>query len=161
MPYAMTQNPQVTIEANQDFIDVSSSGHHIADPDWVYFDTHGHEHRFATDGTTNLPTLVWVVTGSYWCSECSDDHETGEWRCKQCADVVEPNYRWSGEQTIQVPGLLDARLILKYATGIELTYLLTRDELGELSQLRDEAMATRAVALADTKEPIFQSLNHH
>lgn len=115
-------------------------GRHVPDPSWSHVDAHGHEHRFAG---SDLPTLEWVVTGAYWCEMCWDEHEEGEWRCRQCGDVVEPRYGWSGEETHYVPGLMEAVLTVD---GREIP--VTVEEARALLELNDEARRERAVAIA-------------
>ncbi len=68
------------------------------DPRWVFIDQCGHEHRWVRDTKAlgdhfNLPTLDWVVTGTVGYDDgCGmvDFVEEGEYRCRDCGQVVEP-----------------------------------------------------------------------
>lgn len=69
------------------------------DKDWRTTDSNGHEHYWR-DG---WPTLEWVVTGSYWCEMHAEEHEEGEWRCRECGERVEPGMLHPGPRVISVP----------------------------------------------------------
>lgn len=125
-------------------IDVTTRGHHVPDPEWSHFDSNGHEHRFEASG--DLPTLEWVVTYTYWCEMCRDEHEEGEWRCRLCGDTVEPRYGFTGPQTHMVPGLAEAILTVN---GRE--YQLS-PEVQQFNGLSAEALRERALALAHERE---------
>ena len=58
----------------------------VADKTWTFIDSNGHGHYW-DDG---YPTLEWTVTSSYWCSDCHDEHEEGEYRCRICGVPVSP-----------------------------------------------------------------------
>jgi hypothetical protein len=57
-----------------------------ADPNWTFVDTNGHAHYY----DNGYPTLEWVATGSWWCIDCQEDHEDGEYRCILCGEKVKP-----------------------------------------------------------------------
>lgn len=143
--------PQVTLEARRDVVDVSTSGHHVPDPGWSHTDSHGHEHRFV-DG--ELPTLHTVVTNTYWCDSCSDEHQEEELRCRDCEEKVEPRWKWSGEQRITVPGLAQLTATILYPYGLARSVWLTQDEFEELHALDGAPRITRAIEIADAKNPL-------
>jgi hypothetical protein len=70
-------------EVRTDPIEVSSYSPR-PDPDWTDTDSHGHTH------TRTSNTWRWVVTDVYWCSDCRDEHEDGEYRCNACGERVIP-----------------------------------------------------------------------
>jgi hypothetical protein len=107
-----------TVEIHRDVIRVESVGHYELADGWSHTDTHGHVH-------TSLDTLELVVVGTYWCETCNDEHEELEYRCRQCGDVVEPDWVFKGPDSALVPGLLE--MILKLDDGRE--YMLRGDEL--------------------------------
>lgn len=69
------------------------------DKAWRATDSNGHEHYWQ-DG---YPTLEWVVTGGYWCEMHNEDHEEGEWRCRECGEHVPPGMKHPGPRVITVP----------------------------------------------------------
>lgn len=68
------------------------------DPDWVFTDPAGHEHSYARTRGTNLwgrprldcLTVHTVVTATWWCADCRDEHEDREVRCVSCDAPVTP-----------------------------------------------------------------------
>lgn len=92
-----------SLEVRRDVQTFWTSGHHVLDPKWKTTDESGHVH-------SSLDLLEWVVTGTYWCDSCHDEHEEGEYRCRLCGEVVEPSYVWTGEESFTVPGLTDVIL---------------------------------------------------
>lgn len=34
--------------------------------------------------------MEWVVTGGYWCEQHQEEHEEGEFRCRQCGEPISP-----------------------------------------------------------------------
>jgi hypothetical protein len=88
-----------SIEMNREAILIATRPHPVIDPNWCHVDALGHTHTGALD------TLDWVVTGTYWCGLCNDEHEEGEYRCKQCGDVIEPGTKWTRGEQKYVPGL--------------------------------------------------------
>lgn len=51
-------------------------------------------------------TLRWVVISIYWCDDCCDEHEHGEYRCQRCDEVMkggttppDPNGTWIPSMT--------------------------------------------------------------
>lgn len=78
-----------TLRIEQEVIDVSTSlPEH--DPDWQYTDAQGHKHSMVKG---KYPMLRWVVFKTYFCSDCNDEHEKGEYRCKLCNEVITPGSR--------------------------------------------------------------------
>ena len=73
-----------TLDVTRDMIDATPISE--PDPNWLYVDPSGHEHRYGKDFET--PTLGWVSTGWYWCDLCCEAHESGNWRCLRCGAVV-------------------------------------------------------------------------
>jgi hypothetical protein len=134
----------ISIEMNREIIDVPTRGSHVPDPGWSHTDSHGHVHRFAA---RELPTLEWVVTGIYWCDECRDEHEEGEWRCRICGDVVEPHYNFTGPEMLHIPGLVDYTLRIDGRS-----YWLTAEEASSLQGLEREALIARVTEIAATKD---------
>lgn len=74
------------------------------DPRWTFTDQAGHEHRWVEGGKEEgqhkgsllLPTLEYVITGeSGYDDGCGqvDVIEEGEWRCRECGEVVLPGTR--------------------------------------------------------------------
>jgi len=108
-----------TLTVEREAIPYRERGHHELKSDWTYTDENGHVH-------TSLASLEWVVTGAYWCDDCRDEHDEGEWRCRECAAVVEPQYVWkdTSQVTHYIPGLADVKLEFDDGRG----YLLRGDE---------------------------------
>lgn len=98
--------PEFHIAVNVEPITLSWMAGTVPDPEWVWEDDRGHEHRAerSGEGSVTYPTLVWVVTKSWWCEDCRDMHDEGEYRCKLCKQTVKPRtkYRPAGSKT--VPG---------------------------------------------------------
>jgi len=137
------------IAVTQEPIRIDSMGRHVGDPRWIDVDSHGHEHRF--DGN-ELPTLEWVVTDTYWCGDCCDEHETGEWRCRKCAAVVKPHWNFTGPLTEYIPGLRDVKVFTRDTElpGLRATYFLRFDEADAVFAAGDRlAEAHKIVAARD------------
>lgn len=100
-----------SIEASAEVISVSVMSDHVPNPSWKYKDPAGHKHAF--DAAGEVPTVRWVVTETYWCPDCRDWHENGEWRCVECEAPVEPNYINKGPTTKQIPGRATYTLTLE------------------------------------------------
>ncbi len=88
------------LRMERDVIDVTSISPR-PDPNWVYVDGHGHEHRMY-DGVWS--TLRRVVTSSYWCPDCGDEHEASHWACAVCGEPVQPGMVGPGLAREFVPG---------------------------------------------------------
>jgi hypothetical protein len=99
-----------SLEVARDSIPVVTMTNRVPDRKWRYTDPAGHVHKFSGE---DLPTLEWVVTGTYYCEDCRDTHDEGEWRCVECAAVVEPHYRELGETVTSVPGMTTYTLRLR------------------------------------------------
>lgn len=82
------------------------------DEAWSHRDAQGHEHywtfdgergRYRPDAKAELPTLEWVRTGTYFYPD-GESYDVGEYRCRQCGEVVTPRRR--ADDTRQfVPGI--------------------------------------------------------
>lgn len=114
----------ITIEREEIRID-TISGRLIPDTKWSHTDSKGHEHHF-TDAKGAVKTLEWVVTGTHWVGDEYEawEEEDGEWRCRQCAEVVKPRWYRSYEPEF-LPGLV--RITIETPDGG--TYLLRHDEI--------------------------------
>lgn len=64
----------------------------VPDEKWRLVDSNGHGHFWEGE---ELPTLEWVVTGTGWVGDEYDgsEYEICEYRCRLCAEVVEPRRR--------------------------------------------------------------------
>lgn len=147
-----TVNPdgfEFTITVDRPVETFHDSGHHEPDSKWRYTDENDHKHRWI-DG--ELPTLKWVVTRTYWCEECSDEHEEGDWRCVKCRAIVEPGYRWTGPQSFQLPGLIDARLEVRNGDFFT-TWVLRKNEVDALYQGEPSDLRDRVKSFVETKQP--------
>lgn len=93
---------------------------------WRWTDPAGHTHD------ASLDTAHWVVTGTYWCEDCRDEHDESELRCKQCGAVVRPPWQWRYTEHI-LRGLVDGRATVKTYRGAGTfetkTYLLTSEQI--------------------------------
>jgi len=87
-----------TFRVEQDYEEFTTVGPE-ADKDWREIDSHGHEHYW----DKGWPTLEWVVTGGYWCEMHNEEHEEGEWRCRECGEHVTPGMRHPGPRVMTVP----------------------------------------------------------
>lgn len=76
----------------------------VPDEKWRFVDAQGHGHFW--DGK-DLPTLKWVVTGTEWVGDEyeHDEIDIGEWRCVQCAEIIEPGMKVDYSPR-SVPGLV-------------------------------------------------------
>lgn len=117
----------IEIRQEREAIQVSSIGSHVADPTWVHVDSQGHEHRFVG---RDIPTVEWAITRTYWCEDCRDEHDEGEYRCVKCGEVVEPRWNFTGPQTMMVPGLLTITIVVDGEERI-----LDADEMEEFEKL--------------------------
>lgn len=99
------KGPRYSIEFSQEEIRSTTLGRHELAPGWRYVDDAGHVHA-------GYDSLEWVGTSTYWCDTCRDEHEEGEYRCRLCAEVVEPEYVFTGPQAEVVPGLRTVTLRL-------------------------------------------------
>lgn len=145
---------ELDIEVSQDVTTQWTRGHHVPDRSWTHVDSHGHEHAFFG---SDLPTLEWVITRTYWCEECRDEHEEGKWRCRQCGDVVSPVWLHTGPYSFLVPGLREVAIVVR-RLGVVETYLLRGDEAHELlnavpgDRMRPE-LERRARAIVARRDP--------
>lgn len=142
------RHPAITIEMHRETIDVTTSrGERVADHGWFFVDSHGHDHRFAGD---EIPTIEWVVTGTEWGGDEyeSFEYDVGEYRCRECADVVTPH--WNIDYSPKfIPGLLDVTI----KTDDGRTYFCRHGEIDALQAAADrEAAALEIVASRDPDE---------
>jgi len=120
--------PMVGIEFEHESIPVDTlHPSKVPDEKWRFVDANGHGHFW--EGK-NLPTLEWVVTGTRWVGDEYEttEYEVGEYRCRLCAEVVEPKKRVeygpkfiSGMATFTVT-INDERFVLsedQYADSVE------------------------------------------
>lgn len=87
------------------------------DPKWEYTDLAGHVHRWVDRA---VPTVKRVVDYTYWCSLCSDEHESTHEECRECGEWIVPAVVHRGPHTVTVPGMLDVTVdvLIEYAAGI-------------------------------------------
>ena len=86
--------PHWQVEVYRDMIDATPIEEQ--DPDWRYTDPAGHEHRYVhlpKQERLEVPTVDWHTTYTYWCEDCQEEHEDGEYRCYRCGAVVVPGMR--------------------------------------------------------------------
>lgn len=121
--------PMVGIEFEREAIPVVDTLHPAKVPDekWRFVDSNGHGHFWEGD---KLPTLEWVVTGKEWVGDeyGGEEYDVGEYRCRLCAEVVEPKKRVEYGPKF-IPGLAtftvtinDERFVLRedqYAKSVE------------------------------------------
>lgn len=139
--------PGYKVTIDREVIQGTSRGHHVPDENWRHADSSGHVHAFSNG---KLPTLHWVVTGSYWCDTCRDEHEEGEWRCIQCEEAVEADYHFTGLTMFMVPGLASYTV----ETDDGRTYMLDQDEINLLLNAREEEADEVLLKIVSTKEPV-------
>lgn len=77
-----------TITCEVRTVTVTPSYGRVPDHRWTFTDRAGHHHGWHPSG--GYPTLKEVVTETYWCGDCDDEHERTEWRCALCGEVIEP-----------------------------------------------------------------------
>ncbi len=142
----------ITIERKE--IEVTTSmGRLVPDMKWEFTDAHGHEHRFVDKKTDTVETLEWVVTGSHWVGDEYESWEVedGEWRCRECAEVVKPRFFRSYEREF-IQGLDDIRI----ETPDGGVWLLRPDEIKTTmwwQQGMEEDFRARVLALIASREP--------
>lgn len=142
MPAYVTHEFALELDQHETPVETTAGGHNEPDPDWRHVDRAGHEHTTASEGAT----WRWVTTGGYYCEDCRDDHETGEYRCVVCGERVEPGKRWISDLGWTVVGPL--RGTLRFADGR--VYWLTP---GELRTLRATPTIEWARAVAAGRAP--------
>lgn len=95
--------PMINIQFEREEVPVDTfMPSRVPDENWRFVDAGGHGHFWDGD---KLPTLEWVVTGTEWIGDGFDAHEeeVGEYRCKLCAEVVNPKRRISYDPRV-IPG---------------------------------------------------------
>lgn len=105
-------------EMRQEYTQVSDMGGSEADPDWVFTDGAGHEHRRVGRA---VPTLVTVQdTPGGWCHDCQDEHEgDSHQECAQCREEVRPGTRFRAPGMVMIPGMSEYRIDGEYVTPDE------------------------------------------
>jgi len=77
------------VNISRDVIDVTSFKE--PDPDWIYTDSNGHEHRWKIedDWNASIPTCIEesILDGYY---EDGEPDYRREYRCKLCGEVIHP-----------------------------------------------------------------------
>ena len=116
----------VSLELNREPLSYTTLHPYERDPDWTFRDAQGHEH----DAT--LATLEWIVTNRYWCSDCRDWHEEGEYRCRLCREAVSPGERYIGHGPHYLPGLLEGKLTVTRDEPLIKTYFLRGDDFASI-----------------------------
>jgi hypothetical protein len=104
------------LEVTREDVVVETMGHHEIDPEWSFTDAAGH--------AAPLETADLLVTGTYWCEACRDEHDEVEYRCRLCGATVEPEYVFVGPDRHLVAGLAEA--VLRLDDGR--VYVLRGDE---------------------------------
>ena len=107
------QETTASIELSVNQVEIPPSMYPGPDPDWTYADAAGHEHYY----DRGYPTLERVVTGSWWCVDCHEEHEDTALACPVCGEQVEPGTRppspfptyveGTREMTFEVPLSID------------------------------------------------------
>jgi hypothetical protein len=100
----VARDPMVSISFERESIPVDTMRpSKVPDEKWRFVDANGHGHFWDGD---KLPTLEWVVTGTEVVGDEyeSEEYEVGEYRCRLCAEVVEPKKREEYGPT-HIPGL--------------------------------------------------------
>lgn len=98
----------------QDPPEIMESSLPEADPAWRYTDQQGHEHApevhtdiGGVERVSKWPSLVTVGEETYWCDECSDEHERTHLECRICGEQIEPGSRPA--KPLVIPGARYAR----------------------------------------------------
>jgi len=125
MPVTAHRFPLVSVAFEREVIPIETMmPAKVPDEKWRYVDKQGHGHFWKS---TKLPTLEWIVTGTEWVGDeyGEDEYEIGEYRCRLCAEVVEPARRSEyGPRTIHGLGRFTVTI-----DGEE--FLLTEDEYAQ------------------------------
>jgi hypothetical protein len=87
------------IVANQDRSLIETIATSEPDPNWIYVDANGHEHRWSKSGT--LPTLEHVVDAYDTDWEGDSWPSVTHYECKRCGEHVEPGSRAVNDKRIQ------------------------------------------------------------
>ena len=85
----MTGHITINVERDYEIVWVSEE----PDPDWIFVDAAGHEHRWRGETVQAMPTVERVVTGLEWSEDLQEFEEVAELRCRRCGEVVEPRWR--------------------------------------------------------------------
>ncbi|WP_304452888.1 hypothetical protein [Nocardiopsis sp. YSL2] len=98
--------PEGELRIERDFVDVTVAAE--PDPNWVYTDQHGHEHRYHPGEGDHYPTLVTVMDEPYWCPDCEEEHQFDHLECRLCGEQISPGIRPGTPR--KVPGMWAAYL---------------------------------------------------
>ena len=94
--------PAGVLRIEREVVEVTSNAPR-RDPDWVFTDAHGHEHRW---NGHDLPSLRWVADETYWCFDCNDEHDDdGHYECRECGEEITPGMRPAPGHREFLPGL--------------------------------------------------------
>lgn len=88
----------VEVIVERESVTIRTLGSREIDPEWAFTDAAGHEHD------ASLASLRWVVTETWWCEECRDEHEVGEYRCVLCDEKITPRTRHVHDEPFSRPG---------------------------------------------------------
>lgn len=98
-----------TYEMRQDYTRVSDMGGTESDPNWVFTDAAGHEHRADKAGLTR------TTEPSYWCPDCHDEHDgDSHFVCAQCGEEIKPGTRFRAAGVRMIPGMREFRIDGEY-----------------------------------------------
>lgn len=75
-----------TLTVEQQSIEVPPTMLPQPDLNWRYTDERGHEHHY----DNGYPTLETVVTGTWWCQDCHEEHAETALACRQCGEHITP-----------------------------------------------------------------------
>ena len=84
------------LEYRVELVDITSN--HVPDLNWKAVCPNGHILRWQPgpkhkDLDATIPSMRYVQDGTYFCSECADEHAYGHWECAECgAQTPEPRY---------------------------------------------------------------------
>jgi hypothetical protein len=83
------------------------------DPSWSLTDAAGHLHKpeVRDDRVRSYPTLATVVTDTYWCDDCRDEHDTTMQVCIGCGEVIHPGTRPARDIVVLGPVTVRAELL--------------------------------------------------
>lgn len=124
-----------TIDVEQEPVEVTSGLPH-RDDTWRYTDRAGHEHTWDENA---YPTLTWVVDSTYWCADCSDEHEDGHYECRLCGERITPGTTFDAARRF-IPGPRSATLTAADGRVVP----LNEADLAALGALKDTPEALQA-----------------
>lgn len=138
----------IQIEMEREDVEVNTlSPHRVPDMKWKHVDGNGHEHVWVED---KIPTAEWVVTGTEWVGDEYDacEYDVGEYRCRECSELVEPKWTVTYEPRF-LPGLLRITITTEFGS-----YWLRQEELEEFGKPHTKAeLEALAWRIADSRVP--------